>query len=73
MKKSYRLVGLDCPNCADKMQKAIGKLDGVNEVTVSAMTAKMVLDAQDDKFDNIVVEAEKIVKKLEPHVVMKRA
>ena len=73
MKKSFRLEGLDCANCAAKIEKDIKALDGVTEVTVNAMTTKMVLVADDGKMDEIIKTAEKIIKKHEPHVVMKKA
>ena len=34
MKKKFILEGLDCANCAAKMEKAINELDGVKEATV---------------------------------------
>ena len=73
MKKSFRLEGLDCANCAAKIEKEVKALDGVTDVTVNAMTAKMVLEADDGKMDEIIKTAEKIVKKHVPHVVMKKA
>ncbi|WP_026198895.1 cation transporter [Desulfitobacterium hafniense] len=73
MKKSFRLEGLDCANCAAKIEKEIKALDGVTDVTVNAMTTKMVLVADDGKMDEIIKTAEKIVKKHEPHIVMKKA
>ena len=38
MKKSYKLIDLDCANCAAKMENAIKKIDGVNDASVSFMT-----------------------------------
>ena len=34
MKKKFKLMDLDCANCAAKMEDAIKKLDGVNDATV---------------------------------------
>lgn len=73
MKKSFRLVGLDCANCAAKMERAIANLPGVEKVTVSFMTTKMTIEAADDKMDEIVKEATAIVNKYEPDVEVKRA
>ena len=66
MKKVFKLKDLDCANCAAKMENAINKLDGVEKATVSFMTQKMTITASDDKFDSIISEAEKIIKKIEP-------
>ena len=66
MKKTFELEDLDCANCARKMQEAVEKLDGVNSCSVNFMTQKMILDADDAKFDMILQEAIKVMKKVEP-------
>ena len=66
MKKTFKLQDLDCANCAAKMEDAIKKLDGVNNATVSFMTQKLTLDADDGKFDAILQQAVKVCKKVEP-------
>ena len=73
MKKKFILEALDCANCAAKMEKAINELDGVKEATVNFMTQKLVIEGEDEKMPTIVQEAEKIVKKIEPGTVMKKA
>ena len=73
MKKKFILEGLECANCAAKMEKAINELDGVNEATVNFMTQKLVIEGENEKMPIIVEEAEKIVKNIESHVVMKKA
>ena len=66
MKKTIKLIDLDCANCAAKMERAIKKLDGVNDATVSFMTQKLTIDADDERFDEIVKEAVKVCRKVEP-------
>ncbi len=66
MKKVFKMEDLDCANCAAKMENAIKKIDGVEEVSVSFMSQKLTLTADDDKFDDIVKQAVKICKKVEP-------
>ena len=66
MKKVFKLVDLDCANCAAKMERAIAQLDGVQKVTVSFLAQKLTLEADDARFDEIVREAVKCVKKVEP-------
>lgn len=72
MRKAYKLTDLDCANCAAKMQNDIGKLDGVNKVTVAFMTQKMVLDADPDKIDSILDQAQNICHKYEPECMIVR-
>lgn len=66
MKKTFKLDELDCANCGAKMETAIKKIDGVNDCTVSFMTQKLTLDADDARFDDILKEAVKICRKIEP-------
>ena len=66
MRKSFKLRDLDCANCAAKMEDAIRKLDGVNSATVSFMTQKLTLDADDARFGEILQQASKVCKKVEP-------
>ena len=65
MKKSFKLEDLDCANCAAKMEAAINKLPGVNKATVSFMAQKLILDAADDRFDEILAAAKKEICKVE--------
>ena len=66
MKKTFKLEDLDCANCAAKMEAAIKKLDGVNNATVSFMTQKMTIEADDERFDEVVKAAVKCISKVEP-------
>ena len=66
MKKTFKLEDLDCANCAAKMEAAIKKLDGVKDATVSFMTQKMTIEAEDERFDAVVKAAVKCIAKVEP-------
>ena len=66
MKKTYQLTDLDCANCAAKMETAIKKIDGVSDASVSFLTQKMTVDADDSRFDEIMKQVVKACKKVEP-------
>ena len=66
MKKKFKLVDLDCANCAAKMEGAIKKIDGVNDATVSFLTQKLTLDAEDARFEAVLDEVVRVCKKVEP-------
>ena len=63
MKKTFKLVDLDCANCAQKMENAINKLPGVT-ATVSFMAQKLTIEADD--VDSIMKDVAKCVRKVEP-------
>ena len=66
MKKTFKLQDLDCANCAAKMEAGIKKLDGVKDATVSFMTQRLSVEAEDERFDAIMQEIVKICAKVEP-------
>ena len=65
MRKTIRMEDLDCANCAAKMEEAIRKIDGVSYVSISFMAQKMIIEADDNRFDDIMKEAVKAVKKVD--------
>ena len=66
MKKKFKLQDLDCANCAAKMEAAIRKIDGVTGASVSFMAQKVTIEGDDARFDDIVKQAVKVCKKVEP-------
>lgn len=66
MKKKYKLQDLDCANCAAKMEEAIKKIDGVTDASVNFMMQKMTIEADDDRFDEIMKTVQSTISKVEP-------
>lgn len=66
MTKTFKLIDLDCANCAQKMEDAINKIDGVEKATISFITQKLTITADDAKFDDIMKKAQKACRKVEP-------
>jgi Cation transport ATPase len=66
MRKIFKMEDLDCANCAAKMERAINNISGVNSATISFMAQKLTIDAEDDKFDEIIKLAQAACKKVEP-------
>ena len=66
MKKVFEMEDLDCANCAAKMEDAIRKIEGVTHCSISFMAQRMTIEADDARFDAIMKQAQKAVKKVEP-------
>ena len=66
MTKVFKLQDLECANCAAKMEHAIAKLDAVNTASVNFLTQKMVIDADETQFDEVMQKVVKICRKIEP-------
>ena len=65
MQKTFK-IEVDCANCAAKIETAIKELPGVKNASVSFMAQKLLLEADDDKFDAVLKDAVKAAKKVEP-------
>ena len=68
MLKNYRYIleGLDCANCAKKIEDKIAETKGYEEVTVNFSTSK--LSFKTDKESGVEKEILDIVHSLEPDV-----
>lgn len=70
MKKSYK-IEVDCANCANLMEDAARKTNGVKNAVVNFMTQKMIVEF-DEGFDTALVmkEVYKQCKKIEDDCVI---
>lgn len=71
MKKVFALEDLDCANCAAKMENAVSKIDGVHAVNVSFIMQRMTLEADDERFDEVLKEVVKKCRRIEPDCKIK--
>ena len=69
MKKKYKCE-VDCANCAAKMTDAVMKLDGVKSANVNFMMQKFTLEADDDRFEEVLALSVKTMQKIEPDCVV---
>ena len=65
MQKKFKIEE-DCANCAAKIETAVKALPGVENASVSFMTQKMLLVADDARFDKILQQVVRTAKKIEP-------
>ncbi|HPZ00074.1 MAG TPA: cation transporter [Clostridiales bacterium] len=66
MKKTYQ-IEVDCANCANLMEEATGKVDGVVSAVVNFMTQKMIVEFADGADEKKVMKAVfKACRKVEP-------
>ena len=66
MKKTYN-IEVDCANCANLMEEAAGKTEGVTSAVVNFMTQKMIVEfAEDADPKQVMKKVLKACKKVEP-------
>ncbi len=66
MRAVYSIKGIDCANCAAKLERKISKLHGVDDCTISFMTQKLYVEADDSCFDEVCKRMLALIKKYEP-------
>lgn len=71
MRCNFKIKGLDCANCAAELERAINKVKGVDKVTISFMTEKMMIELDEENRDSVIKDIEKVIKKEEPDVTIK--
>ena len=67
MKNTFKLIDLDCANCAAKMENGIKKLDGVKDASVSFMAQRMTIESEDGvDMDELMQRVKKLCRRIEP-------
>lgn len=63
----FKVDGLDCANCAAKIEDKIKNVDGVTDVTLSYITQKLKLEVNDDfDINEIKSQAISLGRNIEP-------
>lgn len=70
MKNKFKIKGLDCANCAAKLENEIQKTEGVNEASISFMTQRLIIECDDSKEQEVMEKVRKVIKKEEPDVTI---
>ncbi|MBQ8928045.1 MAG: heavy-metal-associated domain-containing protein [Oscillospiraceae bacterium] len=65
MKKKFKMEDLDCANCAAKMEALIQKIPGVTNASISFMAQKLTIEAEEERLEEILREAQKAVSKID--------
>ncbi len=68
MKATFKITGMTCAACASRIEKVVGKNEGVHTVSVNLATEKMTVEADESKvsLQEIVARVEKAGYQAEP-------
>jgi len=72
MKFNYKLENLGCAHCASKMESAISKIEGIDSVKIVFMTARLTIEADESRITELEEMMEKVIKKIESDVKLRR-
>ncbi|HAQ2526382.1 TPA: hypothetical protein IXJ44_002753 [Enterococcus faecium] len=65
------LEGIDCANCADKVERGVAKVAGVANSSVNYMTETLSFEVTEEKEYLVLSNVQQKVKKLEPDITLK--
>jgi copper chaperone CopZ len=68
MKSKFKIKGLDCANCAAELERALQKIEGIESVSISFITERMILEYNGEEKETIMKNVKKVIKKEEPDV-----
>ena len=57
MKRVYKLEGLDCADCAAKLERKLAAIEGITSANINFMTVKCTLEAEAEKMNEIIEKA----------------
>ncbi|MCI8575671.1 MAG: heavy-metal-associated domain-containing protein [Bacilli bacterium] len=67
-KYKYKIKNLDCANCANSLEQALQKIKGLENVSISFMTEKLIFECNEDKKEEYITQIKAIIHKEEPDV-----
>ena len=70
MKSKFKIKGLDCANCASQLERAIQRLDGIKDASISFIAQKMELEYDETRKEEILQNVKKVIKKEDPDVLI---
>lgn len=63
MSYKFKILGLDCANCAASLEREIEKIDGVQKVQINFLMQKMEIEYDETKKEEIMKKLKKAVKR----------
>lgn len=65
MKTKFKVEGIDCPNCAAKIERLVGEIEGVTSSKINFMAEKLTVEADESVSGKLLEEVTKAVKSVE--------
>lgn len=67
----FKIEGLDCPNCANRLEESLGKIEEIHSVSVNFIMQKLSFECEEENGLEIVRKVKEIVQKEEPDVTFR--
>lgn len=64
------IVGLDCPNCAAKVERKIGEMPEIIEATIDFLGEKLFITTEEENRNSLIEKIQEVVDKVEEGVIV---
>lgn len=72
MKCRFNIKGIDCANCALGLEKAIQKIDVIENASINFFTQKLDIEYNEINEEEMLKKLKKVIKKEEPDVTIEK-
>ena len=72
MNIKFKIKGLDCANCAAELERALRKIEGIKNATISFMAERMELEYDENNEEELIKKVKKVIKREEPDVTIEK-
>lgn len=69
-KYKFKIKNLDCANCANELERALQKIDIIENISISFMTQKLTFECNEENKEQALEKIRKMIKKEEPDVTI---
>lgn len=69
----FKIKNLDCANCASELERALQKIDIIENVSISFMMQKLIFECREENKEQALEKIRKVIKKEEPDVILEEA
>lgn len=71
MKSTFIIEGMDCANCALKVEKELNKIEGIKQASINFFTNKLVIEFDKEENEEILSQVAKALKKEDSNIKRK--
>ncbi len=71
-KIQMKISGLDCANCAAKLEREIAKIEGLKNVSINFMQEKLLFECEEERLDEMIHEIEEVIERVEPEASLEK-
>ncbi len=70
MRKVVKIEGLDCANCAARLERKLAMINGIDDVSVNFMAKRITVNADEGKMEKVLKDVKEVTGIIEPECVL---